>query len=84
MIEIIDANEKLKFDMKLAAWDKNEGKVHVEARDEDFLRKKECLVRLYVLDCIGLNDKSDDSQANAYLKIKLGNHLINVSLNFFL
>ena len=82
MIEIIDANEKMKFDIKLSAWDRTEGKIHIEARDEDFLRKKECLVRLYVVDCVGLNEKSDDTQANSYLKIKLGNYLLDVYLNF--
>ena len=70
--------EKMKFESKMKAFDKIEGIEHVEVKDQDFLKKRECLVRLYIIDAFGLPGREDDVFADPYLIIRLGDTIINV------
>ena len=82
MIEVISEPEKIKFDSKMKAFDKIEGIEHIEVKDQDFLKRKECLVRLYVIDAFGLPGREDDVFADPYLRICLGDTIIDVIFIF--
>lgn len=47
--------------------------------DLDFLKKAECIVRCYILDASNLAAKDEDSNSDPYLKVQLGDKIIDVS-----
>lgn len=78
MINIMSENDKMRFDAKLkhvGQYAKTKG---LEFSDDEFLRRRDVIVRLYVIEAEGLPDKDDDSNSDPYLIVKLGNHEYNV------
>lgn len=51
---------------------------HSEVSDQEFLKRTEVIVRVYVIEAIGLNSKDEDSNSDPYLVLKLGKQKINV------
>jgi len=71
MINIMSEAEKKRYDSKLAEFGEVSDK-GLDFSDAEFLRKKECLVRVYMIEAEGLVDKDEDSNSDPYLILKLG------------
>ena len=46
--------------------------------DLDFLKKVQCIVRVYVINCGNLADKDENSNSDPYVVLTLGDKTINV------
>jgi len=77
MIDVISEEDKLRYDTKFAAIHKKLPQYFVDFKDQDFLQKHNCVVRLYIIDAGDLVDKDEDSNSDPYLRIKVGHVDIN-------
>mmetsp|Transcript_269 Transcript_269/g.246 ORF Transcript_269/g.246 Transcript_269/m.246 type:complete len:154 (+) Transcript_269:1201-1662(+) len=50
---------------------------HAEVKDDEFLRRTEVVVRVYILEAEGLASKDEDSNSDPYLIVSLGNKKYN-------
>mmetsp|Transcript_32447 Transcript_32447/g.29255 ORF Transcript_32447/g.29255 Transcript_32447/m.29255 type:complete len:412 (-) Transcript_32447:1072-2307(-) len=71
MISVLTEKEHQQWENKL----KTVGQVaseHNEVSDQEFLKRTDVIVRVYVIEAIGLNSKDEDSNSDPYLVVKLG------------
>ena len=80
MISIMSETEKMRYDAKISHVGAFANTKGLEFSDEEFLKKRDVTVRVYVLEAEGLPDKDADSNSDPYLYLKLGDEHINVRL----
>lgn len=79
MITILTEEEKKEIDEKaMNKMKANAAKLSASEHDAvgipdvDFLKKSDCIVRVYMIDAIGLADKDENSNSDPYLILELG------------
>jgi hypothetical protein len=77
MITIMSEFEKMRYDAKLKHVGQFAQTSGLEFSDDEFLRQRDVVVRVYVIDAEGLPDKDDDSNSDPFLVIKLGKTIYN-------
>lgn len=82
MINVMNEFDKMKYDAKLQHVGKFAQTKGFEFSDEEFLRRKDVTIRLYVIEAEGLADRDDDSNSDPYLIVKLGKVEYNDSKNY--
>lgn len=82
MINVMSENDKMRFDSKIAAVSQIANTKRFEFSDEEFLKRRDVIVRLYVIEAEGLPDRDDDSNSDPYLVIQLGDTKFNVRANY--
>jgi len=83
MVTVMSEMDKMRFDSKLkhvGQYAKTKG---LEFSDDEFLRRRDVVVRLYVIDAEGLPDKDDDSNSDPYIVVKFGKYTQNVIFLLF-
>ena len=83
MIEVISESQKGVYESKLNIQNKLETE-HLEPKDQDFLKRRDCIVRLYVIDACNLPGRVDDPHPDPYLIIRLDKQVINVFILHFI
>jgi len=82
MINIMSENDKMQFDSKIAAVGQFANTKGLEFSDEEFLKKTQVVVRLYLVEAEGLIDKDDDSNSDPYVVVKFGDKVFNVKRKY--
>lgn len=88
MITVLTEEEKQAIDdtnlnkrRSLAAKITNAGDGIQGIPDVDFLRVTKCTVRCYVIEGCDLADKDENSASDPYLKVQLGDKIIDVNIS---
>ena len=82
MITVMSEAEKFMYDAKLAHVGHYAQTKGLEFSDDEFLRRKDVTVRLYMIEAEGLTDKDADSNSDPYCILKLGRIQYNVWIHF--
>lgn len=82
MVNIMSDNEKLRYDSKMSHVGKYASTKGLEFSDEEFLKKREVMIRVYMIEARGLADKDEDSNSDPYLILRLGDTVYDVKLEY--
>ena len=84
MVTVMNEFDKMKYDAKLAHVGTVAQTKGLEFSDDEFLRRRDVVVRLYIIEAEGLNDLDEDSNSDPYLIVKLGRVEYNVHAILYL